>query len=241
MHSLSSMMVQHFQVGSASLMRPLFKRVLSARSAKLQIMKLVWPVRAGQDAGVHAIAQVAHFETNVERSKRSWILGINANLPASIVIKNIITVDEDFHARFSARARSYRYMIINQPTRSALLAQRATWERLPLNDSLMSAAAECLIGKHDFTSFRALACQAHSPVREIYSLRVAREGSLVTIDVRANGFLHHMVRNLAGVLMSIGRCEHDVNWAREVLEARDRALAGVTAPAQGLYFMAVGL
>jgi len=191
------------------------------------------------DAGVHAIAQVVHFETHVERSKRSWILGINANLPASIVIKNIIIVDEDFHARFSARARRYRYMIVNQPTRSALLAQRATWERVPLDESLMSAAAEYLVGEHDFTSFRALACQAHSPVREIYHLHISRMNNIVSIEVKANGFLHHMVRNLAGVLMSIGRGEHKVDWALEVLEARDRSLAGVTAPAQGLYFMAV--
>lgn len=191
------------------------------------------------DAGVHALAQVVHFETNVRRSKRSWILGINSNLPATIVIKNIIPVDEDFHARFSAHARTYRYMINNEPVRSALLAQRATWERVPLDEKRMSDGAEYLVGEHDFTSFRALACQAHSPVRHIHHLTVAREGSILTIDVKANGFLHHMVRNLAGVLMSIGRHEHHEDWALEVLEAQDRALAGVTAPAQGLYFMAV--
>ncbi|MEM7303998.1 MAG: tRNA pseudouridine(38-40) synthase TruA [Pseudomonadota bacterium] len=191
------------------------------------------------DTGVHALGQVIHFETHAERSIRSWLLGVNANLPPTIVAKSIIPVDADFHARFSARSRTYRYLIINEPVRSALLANRATWERLPLDESLMQEAAHYLVGKHDFTSYRALACQAKSPVREISQFRVEREGPLVTIEVTANAFLHHMVRNLAGVLMSIGRNEHTPIWARQVLDVKDRACGGITASPQGLYFMKV--
>ena len=191
------------------------------------------------DTGVHALGQVIHFETHARRTLRSWLLGINANLPPTIVVKSIIPVDDDFHARFSARSRTYRYVIINEPVRSALLANRATWERLPLDESLMQQAAQHLVGEHDFTSYRALGCQAKSPVRQISYLSVERQGSLVSIEVSANGFLHHMVRNLAGVLMSIGKKEHTPSWARQVLEVRDRACGGITAPPQGLYFIKV--
>lgn len=191
------------------------------------------------DTGVHALGQVIHFETHARRTLRSWLLGINANLPPTIVVKSVIPVDDDFHARFSARSRTYRYVIINEPVRSALLANRATWERLPLDESLMQQAAQHLVGEHDFTSYRALGCQAKSPVRQISYLSVERQGSLVSIEVSANGFLHHMVRNLAGVLMSIGKKEHTPSWARQVLEVRDRACGGITAPPQGLYFIKV--
>jgi tRNA pseudouridine38-40 synthase len=191
------------------------------------------------DTGVHALGQVIHFETHARRTLRSWLLGINANLPPTIVVKSIIPVDDDFHARFSARSRTYRYVIINEPVRSALLANRATWERLPLDEWLMQQAAQHLVGEHDFTSYRALGCQAKSPVRQISYLSVERQGSLVSIEVSANGFLHHMVRNLAGVLMSIGKKEHTPSWARQVLEVRDRACGGITAPPQGLYFIKV--
>ena len=191
------------------------------------------------DTGVHALGQVIHFETHAQRSLRSWLLGINANLPPTIVAKKIIPVDDDFHARFSARSRTYRYMIINEPVRSALLANRVTWERLPLDVSLMQQAGSYLVGEHDFTSYRALGCQAKSPVRQISRLCVERQDALVSIEVTANGFLHHMVRNLAGVLMSIGKREHIPTWAREVLEGRDRACGGITAPPQGLYFIKV--
>ena len=191
------------------------------------------------DTGVHGLGQVIHFETNAQRSLRSWLLGINANLPADIVLKKIQPVPDGFHARFSALSRAYRYVIYNQPVRSALLSNRACWERLILNAELMQQAAEYLIGEHDFTSYRALACQAKSPVRTIKTLSVKREGELIIIDVAANGFLHHMVRNLSGVLMSIGKQEHEPVWAQQVLQKKDRACGGVTAPAQGLYFMSV--
>lgn len=191
------------------------------------------------DSGVHALGQVMHFETNAQRSLRSWLLGINSNLPANIVLKKIIAVPDDFHARFSALSRSYRYIIFNDPVRPALLSKRSCWERLPLNAKYMQQAADYLVGEHDFTSYRALACQAKNPIRTITKLEVIREGSLVILDVTANGFLHHMVRNISGVLMSIGKDEHSPEWAHEVLMKKDRANGGVTAPSQGLYFMSV--
>lgn len=191
------------------------------------------------DTGVHALAQVVHFETNAQRSLRSWLLGINSNLPPSVVLKKIKLVPDEFHARFSARARSYRYIIYNHPVRPALLSSRACWERLQLDEMCMQEAAQYLIGEHDFTSYRALACQAKNPVRTITNLEITRQGSLVILDITANGFLHHMVRNVSGVLMSIGKKEHTPLWAQEVLVNKDRACAGVTAPAQGLYFMSV--
>ena len=191
------------------------------------------------DTGVHALGQVIHFDSDAEREMRSWLLGTNANLPASVVVKKIITVDNRFHARFSALSRTYRYIIFNDNVRSALLVNRATWEHRPLSEQQMRTAAEYLCGKHDFTSFRALACQAKNPVREISEFKVIRQGSLVIIEVCANGFLHHMVRNLAGLLMTIGKGEYPPEWALDVLVRRDRACASVTAPAQGLYLMSV--
>ena len=191
------------------------------------------------DTGVHALGQVIHFDSDAQRSMRSWLLGINANLPASVVIKKIMPVDDQFHARFSAVSRSYRYIINNDTVRSALLMKRATWEHRPLFEQYMQQAASYLLGEHDFTSFRALACQAKNPVREITHFSVVREGTLIIIDISANGFLHHMVRNLAGVLMSVGKRENPPEWALKVLQRKDRACAGVTAPAQGLYLMSV--
>lgn len=191
------------------------------------------------DTGVHALGQVVHFETYAHREVRSWLLGINSNLPSSVVVKKVVPVANDFHARFCAHLRTYRYIIINEPARSALLAHRATWERIPLAIAPMQDATQYLIGEHDFTSFRALACQAKSPVREIKSLSIKKQGSLIEIEVTANGFLHHMVRNLVGVLMNIGKGEHPPIWAQQVLDKRDRAYGGVTAPAQGLYFLSV--
>ena len=191
------------------------------------------------DTGVHALGQVIHFETNAQRDLHSWLLGINSNLPSSIALKKIVPVDNEFHARFSAISRSYRYVINNDSVRSALLAQRATHVRQPLFEQRMSAATKYLLGEHDFTSFRALACQAKNPVREITHFSVLRDGPIIMIDITANGFLHHMVRNIAGVLITIGKREHEPAWAHEVLVRKDRATAGITAPAQGLYLVSV--
>lgn len=186
------------------------------------------------DTGVHATAQVVHFETSAKRSPRSWILGTNANLPDDISISWAKEMPEHFHARFSAVGRRYRYLIINRPFRSALWRHRAVWIHRPLEAEKMQRAAESLVGTHDFSSYRALACQAKHPVRTLHSLKVSREGEMIAIDVHANAFLHHMVRNIAGVLIAIGKGDQDETWAGEVLELRDRTLGGVTAPPQGL-------
>jgi tRNA pseudouridine38-40 synthase len=186
------------------------------------------------DTGVHATAQVVHFETIAQRNNRSWILGCNANLPDDVSIAWARKMPDHFHARFSAVARRYRYQIVNRAFRSALWRTRAVWIHRPLDVQRMQRAAEALVGTHDFSSYRALACQAKHPVRTIHSLRVTREGELVTIEVHANAFLHHMVRNIAGVLLAIGKGDQEASWAGEVLALRDRTLGGVTAPPQGL-------
>lgn len=191
------------------------------------------------DAGVHGIGQVVHFDTAAARSARSWILGGNAHLPPDLSLSWAREVPEDFHARFSALARRYRYLIYDRPHRSALWRQRATWCYRPLDAERMHAAGQALVGEHDFSSFRAAECQARHPVREIRELTVRRRGAGVVLEVEANAFLHHMVRNIAGVLLAIGAGDRPIEWAREVLERRDRTQGGVTAPADGLYLLAV--
>lgn len=191
------------------------------------------------DTGVHALAQVIHMDVTAQRSPRSWVLGANANLPKDISILWAQPVDESFHARFSASARHYRYIILNRPTRPALLAQQVTWEHRPLNVEKMQVAANYLIGTHDFSSYRALACQAKNPIRTLSSLTVFRVDEQVIIEISANAFLHHMVRNIAGVLMTIGYGEQPPLWAKTVLESRNRTQGGVTAPASGLYLCGV--
>lgn len=192
------------------------------------------------DTGVHAIGQVVHFDSDVMRSNRNWLLGTNVNLSTDVNINWITPVSTDFHARFSAIKRSYKYVIYNGGTRSSIWRNRAVWERRELDVARMSLAAKSLIGTHDFSSFRAVACQAKSPVRSLTQLELHRDGDIITIELTANAFLHHMVRNIAGVLITIGCGERDVGWASEVLEHRDRTLGGVTAPPQGLYLTSVG-
>jgi tRNA pseudouridine38-40 synthase len=195
------------------------------------------------DAGVHATGQVAHFDIDAgiaaRRGERSWVLGINANLPPAVAVRWARAMPADFHARFSACARHYRYLILNRPTRPALLARRAVWTHRPLDLESMREAGRALVGTHDFSSFRALGCQAKSPVRTLKYLELRRQGELIELAVGADGFLHHMVRNIAGVLMAIGRGDADVHWTSELLQLRDRTQGGVTAPAHGLYFRAV--
>lgn len=201
------------------------------------------PVRvhcAGRtDAGVHAEGQVVHFDTRAERSARSWVLGTNSNLPADIAVRWAQAVAPDFHARFSATGRHYRYVILCRPTRSALWRGRAVWTHKTLDLARMRTAGGLLVGRHDFTSFRALACQAKSPVRTLRYLHLERQGDLITLALGADGFLHHMVRNIAGVLMAIGSGEAPVAWTAELLAVRNRALGGVTAPPHGLYLAGV--
>jgi tRNA pseudouridine38-40 synthase len=201
------------------------------------------PVRvscAGRtDAGVHATWQVIHFDTDARRSERSWLLGANSNLPGAVRLLQVTPVDKGFHARFSAQARSYRYVILNRAVPSALLRHRVAWEHRPLDTAGMQQGARYLIGEHDFSSFRAVACQAKSPVRTIHRLQLARCGDMLYLDIEANAFLHHMVRNIAGVLMSVGCGDRRAEWVDEVLQHRDRARGGVTAPAGGLYLVGV--
>ncbi|HET7308223.1 MAG TPA: tRNA pseudouridine(38-40) synthase TruA [Gammaproteobacteria bacterium] len=191
------------------------------------------------DAGVHAEGQVIHFDTDAERSERSWLLGANSNLPTDVVLRWLRVAPPEFHARFSARARHYRYTILNREIRPAIERDYLAAVRLPLNVAAMHRAARSLIGEHDFSAFRAAECQAASPVRRVLWLTVARHGDRIVIDVAANGFLHHMVRNIAGVLIGIGTGKRPSDWAAEVLEGRDRTVGGVTAPAGGLRFMGV--
>lgn len=189
------------------------------------------------DTGVHALCQVAHFDSDAHRAERSWILGLNSNLPAGISVLWIRNVDDSFHARFSAYARSYRYVILNRWIRPALDAKRVSWCRTPLDADKMNRAAQCLMGEHDFTSFRARACQARHAVREIQQIAVSRQGNTVSLDVTANGFLYHMVRNIAGSLLQVGSGEQETAWVKEVLQKMDRTQAAPTAPPEGLYFV----
>ncbi len=191
------------------------------------------------DTGVHATEQVVHFDTEVERTMRSWVYGANANLPKGVAVLWATPIQEEFHARFSAVRRRYRYVIYNRNVRPTFLAWRTSWDYRPLDEARMAEAAKALVGEHDFSSYRAQGCQAKSPVRTIHRLDVTRQNELIFLDIEANAFLHHMVRNIAGVLMAIGAGEKPVEWAREVLEKRDRAKGGVTAPPSGLYLAQV--
>lgn len=187
------------------------------------------------DTGVHALQQVIHTNVEVYRPLKAWIFGTNANLPEDVRVLWAKEVDDNFHARFSATARHYRYVIFNRPMRSALFNRKVTWLHQILDVERMQQAGNFLIGTHDFTAYRATTCQAKSPVRTITHLQVSGFKQWLWIDISANGFLHHMVRNIAGVLIQIGAGDKEVLWAKEVLDSRDRKVGGVTAPASGLY------
>jgi tRNA pseudouridine38-40 synthase len=191
------------------------------------------------DTGVHATGQVVHFDTDSERSERGWLLGANTNLPEDISVTWVKPVDQDFHARFSAAGRSYRYLILNRLQRSALHRSRAWWVYEPLDEVPMQAAAQRLLGEHDFSAFRSAACQANTAVREITAISVSRSGDWLTIDVTANAFLMNMVRNIVGSLAAVGLGEQGVEWIRDVLEGRDRKAGGITAPPHGLTLVGV--
>jgi tRNA pseudouridine38-40 synthase len=190
------------------------------------------------DTGVHAVCQVVHFDTSAERRERSWVLGANTNLHPGVSMLWTRPVDDDFHARFSARRRRYRYRIVNRWVRPALERGRVAWIRKPLRAERMHEAAQALRGEHDFSSFRAVGCQARSPVRQVHEIAVRRCGNEVVVDIVANAFVYHMVRNIAGTLIPVGTGERPVEWPGEVLARADRTAAGITAPAEGLYFVA---
>jgi tRNA pseudouridine38-40 synthase len=191
------------------------------------------------DAGVHASAQVAHFETHAARPESAWVRGANSLLPSGIAIQWAAPVAEDFHARYSAVSRTYLYMLYNHAVRPALLAGRAGWFHLPLDIEKMREGARCLVGEHDFSSFRSAECQAKSPVRVMHAATIRASGAYVLFDFTANAFLHHMVRNLVGCLVYVGKGKHPPGWMSELIDARDRRLAAPTFSPDGLYLFEV--
>ncbi len=191
------------------------------------------------DAGVHATRQVIHFDTDAQRSDYGWIMGINTNTPPSVSIQWIREVDGDFHARFKAQARCYRYLINNSRFRQALQHDQLTWWKYDLDVEKMQAAADILLGEHDFSAFRAKDCQAKSPIKTMHRIQVRRWGKLVMVELESSAFLYHMVRNIMGVLIPIGEGNQPVEWMQEVLDSRARSAAGVTAPGDGLHFVGV--
>lgn len=189
------------------------------------------------DAGVHAFGQVVHFDSPAAREPQAWALGSNARLPLDVSIRWVRPVTDDFSARFSAVSRRYRYVIHNSRTRSALLAERANWLNYPLDADTMDRAAQVLIGENDFSAFRAAECQSTTPMRRLQAIRAQRRGEFVFVDIRANAFLHHMVRNIVGSLLEVGCGKRQESWIGELLAGRDRSRAGMTAAAAGLYFV----
>lgn len=189
------------------------------------------------DAGVHALGQVVHFDTTAVRPARAWVRGVNCYLPAGVCVRWSREVAGDFHARHCAHTRRYRYLIDNRPVRPALLAGKVAHFHRPLDVEAMQREARSLVGEHDFTSYRAVACQAASPVREVRAITLRRCAHLLVLDIQANAFLMHMIRNIVGVLAAVGDGRKPAGWARAVLEARDRRAGGVTAPPDGLYFV----
>jgi len=191
------------------------------------------------DAGVHATTQIIHFDTLAKRPAKAWVMGTRAHLPPSVAVRWASDVTPQFHARFSALSRTYRYLLSDSATFSSLTHDRVTWCNRPLDVARMREGGRCLVGEHDFTSFRASQCQARSPVRSIHHLHIVRRGELVIVEVQANAFLHHMVRNIVGMLIAVGSGDLEPSSVAEVLAAKDRRRAGVTARPNGLYLVSV--
>jgi tRNA pseudouridine38-40 synthase len=191
------------------------------------------------DAGVHATGQVIHFETEALRDMRAWVMGVNSNLPTGIAVRFAQPVTDDFHARFSATARRYRYIIYNNKFRPAILGAGLSHYHQDLNVELMQQAAPALLGEQDFSSFRAIQCQSHTPFRNIMHLNIERFNDFIVIDIKANAFLHHMVRNITGSLLEVGMGRREPCWIAEVLAKKDRTQAAATAKAEGLYLVEV--
>lgn len=191
------------------------------------------------DAGVHALAQVIHFDTVARRPISAWVRGVNAFLPGSIRVRWAHPVPEEFHARFSARQRSYQYVLVNQPVAPAILDGKAGWYHRPLDISAMQEAAGHLVGEHDFSAFRAAECQAKSPIKHLYQAEVDKIGDCLLFQFRASAFLHHQVRNMVGALVYVGSGRHGAQWMCNLLHERNRALAPPTFAAGGLYLVGV--
>lgn len=191
------------------------------------------------DKGVHAVGQVVHFDTESIRKPYSWIMGINSQLPKEITVQWAMPVSDEFHARFSATHRHYCYYLYVDRVRPALLRENCTWHKYPLQLEAMQSAAQYLLGEHDFSSFRAAECQANSPIRTMTNISLQQEDRLIRLDLSANAFLHHMVRNIMGTLIEIGEGRQSAEWMKTVLQAKSRSAAGKTAPPEGLYLTAV--
>lgn len=191
------------------------------------------------DSGVHATAQVVHFDTAAVRPLSAWVRGVNSCLPADLAVRWSCEVSADFHARYSAVSRRYRYVLYNSPVRPAILTGRVGWFHLPLDEALMAQGLTHLVGRHDFSSFRAAGCQARSPIKHLYEASVRRDGDYLTFDFWGSAFLHHMVRNMVGALIYVGKGAHPPHWIAELLAARNRRDAAPTFPADGLYLCGV--
>lgn len=208
---------------------------LQAALSTIAASNIVVSAAGRTDTGVHGIEQVVHFDTAVARPVQAWVRGVNAVLPKSVVVRWAHPVTAEFHARFSAQGRSYRYFLMNRSTRTAIHAGKVGWYHLPLNVDAMRAAAQHLIGTHDFSALRAAECQAKSPVKTMRSLQIYREGDMLVFDVSADAFLHHMVRNIVGCLVYVGKGKYPPNWMEEVLFSRSRRMAAPTFAPDGLY------
>lgn len=218
---------------------PTIQSSLESALSKIANEKIQIHCAGRTDAGVHAIEQVVHFDTAANRIDRAWTAGTNTLLPETIAVKWAKPVDENFHARFSALSRRYRYLIYNHTLRSALYAHRAAWYHQSFHIEYMQQAAKYLIGEHDFTSFRSAECESKTPMRYVSEIIITRNEEFIIIEIEANAFLHHMVRNIVGVLLRIGSGVEKPEWMHEVLLAKDRKKAAETAQAQGLYLMRV--
>jgi tRNA pseudouridine38-40 synthase len=197
-------------------------------------------IAAGRtDARVHATMQVTHFDCSVARPESAWVRGVNASLPESIAVRWSLEVPEEFHARFSATGRHYTYLLLDRAVRPALLAQRVGWYHRPLAVETMQRAAESLIGKHDFSAFRAAECQARSPIKTLDRIEIARKDDMIRFDLHADAFLQHMVRNIVGALVYVGSGRQRASWVRELLEGRDRTRGAPTFSAAGLYLTGI--
>lgn len=191
------------------------------------------------DRGVHASGQVVHFDTDADRPLTAWVLGVNTHLPPDISIKWAHQVPDDFHARFKAISRRYQYRLYNARTRSALLSRYATWFPIKLDATLMHESAQYLVGTHDFSAFRASECQAKSPIKTIEWANVTQEGDIITLDIKADAFLHHMVRNIMGTLIRISVDKRSVSCMADIVKSCDRAQAGFKAEPQGLILIEI--
>lgn len=212
---------------------------LEAALEKFTLMDIQTTCAGRTDAGVHAVEQVVHFDTELDREICSWVRGVNAFLPPSIAVRWACevasTAGDDFHARFSATARSYHYVLYNNPVRSPLLSGKAGWVFRALDVDAMHGAAQALVGTHDFSAFRAAECQAKTPIKKMYEIRVERHRDMIVFTLRANAFLHHMVRNIVGSLIYVGMGRQTSGWLLDVLDGRDRKHAAPTFMPDGLY------